>query len=87
MGERVWVAPTVAVFASMPAVLAHAHPKDKGAAQGQAREPVILSPSEGETLLFPDGRSANLKVTHDTTGSECLMVGTESIPTWLPRVL
>lgn len=46
----------------------------------RAAKPAIIPPEGGETLLFPDGRFARMKVDAVTTGAKSLLLGSEHIP-------
>lgn len=80
MGKQGWLVIVACVATLGSPVLAHDQSQKSSKSGRVEAKPIVLAATEGEVLLFPDGRSANLKVTGDTAGSERLMVGTESIP-------
>ncbi|WP_298017282.1 cupin domain-containing protein [uncultured Parasphingopyxis sp.] len=67
------------ILVALPS-LAQSHPIESDTTSSSAGGPLILAPHDGEALLFPDGRSAILKVTTENSGATGLMVGTEHIP-------
>lgn len=73
-------APTPETSSADPSKTVSSSPDPMNGDESPSPKAQIISPDEGEKLLFGDGRSVLLKVSPKNTGSRNLLLGSELLP-------